>query len=38
MPFFGKDIYSLRDEILEGINIEIPDNLDRIDVDVGVAI
>jgi phosphomannomutase/phosphoglucomutase len=34
MPFFGKDIYSLRDEILEGINIEIPDNLDRIDVDV----
>ena len=33
-PFFGKDIYSLRDEILANRNLEIPTNTQKIDVDV----
>jgi phosphomannomutase/phosphoglucomutase len=33
-PFFGDDIYRLRDDILKNMDKEIPDNLKKIDIDV----
>ncbi|NPA28209.1 MAG: phosphomannomutase/phosphoglucomutase [Epsilonproteobacteria bacterium] len=33
-PFFGEDIYRLRDEILKNENLEIPTNLEREEVDI----
>jgi len=33
-PFFGDDIYALGDEIIENQDLEIEDNLDKIDIDV----
>ena len=33
IPFFGDDIYKLRDEILQNQNLEIKDNLQKIDID-----
>jgi phosphomannomutase/phosphoglucomutase len=33
-PFFGKDIYSLGDEVLANIDLKIPTNTQKIDVDV----
>jgi len=34
LPFFGKDIYSLGDEIIANQNMEIPDNTDAIFADI----
>ncbi len=31
-PFFGEDIYNLRDEILENQNLDIPTNVEKIDI------
>ena len=32
-PFFGDDIYALGDEIIENSTLEIPDNIERIEID-----
>jgi len=34
VPFFGDDIYTLGDEIINNQNLEIEDNLEKIDIDV----
>ncbi|MEA3492641.1 MAG: phosphomannomutase/phosphoglucomutase [Campylobacterota bacterium] len=33
-PFFGDDIYALGDEIVENQNMDIPDDTERLDIDV----
>ncbi len=33
-PFFGEDIYALRDEILKNENIKIPTNLEKKEIDI----